>query len=115
MFLTANADTVYFWVNLDAAQGPIVVETPPLALGVIDDMSFQWVTWRPSEVEALAYNNRRRMRGPGQPGLARHRWPRQDHRATTKGAWRSMTVPNGHPNSLFKRPERSRLRIISAR
>ena len=29
LFLTANADTVYFWVNLDAARGPIVVETPP--------------------------------------------------------------------------------------
>ena len=26
-FLTANADTVYFWVNLDVAQGPLVVET----------------------------------------------------------------------------------------
>ena len=41
LFLTANADTVYFWVNLDATQGPIVVETPPLALGVVDDMWFQ--------------------------------------------------------------------------
>ena len=44
LFLTANADTVYFWVNLDVTQGPIVVETPPLSLGVIDDMWFQWVT-----------------------------------------------------------------------
>ena len=26
VFLTANADTVYFWVNLDATKGPIVVE-----------------------------------------------------------------------------------------
>ena len=44
LFLTANADTVYFWVNLDATKGPIVVETPPLALGVIDDMWFNWIT-----------------------------------------------------------------------
>jgi hypothetical protein len=44
LFLTANADTVYFWVNLDVTKGPIVVETPPRALGVIDDMWFQWVT-----------------------------------------------------------------------
>jgi hypothetical protein len=44
LFLTANADTIYFWVNLDVTQGPIVVETPPLSLGVIDDMWFQWVT-----------------------------------------------------------------------
>jgi hypothetical protein len=44
LFLTANADTIYFWVNLDFTKGPIVVETPPLSLGVIDDMWFQWIT-----------------------------------------------------------------------
>ena len=44
LFLTANADTVYFFVNLDATKGPIVVETPPLALGVVDDMWFHWIT-----------------------------------------------------------------------
>ncbi len=44
VFLTTNADTVYFLVNLDVTKGPIVVETPPLALGVVDDMWFQWVT-----------------------------------------------------------------------
>src|SRR5271165_1588253 len=44
LFLTADADTVYFWSVLDASKGPIVVETPPLALGVIDDMWFHWVT-----------------------------------------------------------------------
>jgi hypothetical protein len=44
LFLTANADTIYFFVNLDASKGPIVVETPPLSLGVVDDMWFNWVT-----------------------------------------------------------------------
>jgi hypothetical protein len=44
LFLTANADTIYFWVNLDVTKGPIVVETPPLSLGVVDDMWFQWIT-----------------------------------------------------------------------
>ncbi len=44
LFLTANADTVYFWSILDVTEGPIVVETPPMALGVIDDMWFRWVT-----------------------------------------------------------------------
>ena len=29
LFLTANADTIYFWVNLDVTKGPMVVETPP--------------------------------------------------------------------------------------
>ena len=44
LFLTANADTIYFWSVLDMTQGPIVVETPPMSLGVIDDMWFHWVT-----------------------------------------------------------------------
>ncbi|MBY5357240.1 DUF1254 domain-containing protein [Rhizobium leguminosarum] len=44
LFLTANADTIYFWVNLNVAEGPIVIETPPMSLGVIDDVWFRWVT-----------------------------------------------------------------------
>jgi hypothetical protein len=44
LFLTANADTIYFISILDVSKGPIVVETPPLSLGVIDDMWFRWVT-----------------------------------------------------------------------
>jgi hypothetical protein len=44
LMLTNNADTVYFYVNVDATKGPVVVETPPLALGVVDDMWFQWIT-----------------------------------------------------------------------
>ena len=44
LFLTANADTIYFFVNLDVTKGPMVVETPPLTLGVVDDMWFQWIT-----------------------------------------------------------------------
>jgi hypothetical protein len=44
LFLTANADTIYFWSNLDMADGPIVLETTPMSLGVIDDMWFNWVT-----------------------------------------------------------------------
>jgi hypothetical protein len=44
LFLTANADTVYFWINLDATDGPIVLETPPMSLGVVDDMWFNWIT-----------------------------------------------------------------------
>jgi hypothetical protein len=44
LFLTANADTIYFWVNLDTTNGPLVVETPPDSLGAIDDIWFRWVT-----------------------------------------------------------------------
>jgi hypothetical protein len=43
LFLTANADTVYFISFIDLASGPMVVETPPLALALFDDMWFQWI------------------------------------------------------------------------
>lgn len=44
LFLTGNADTVYFWSFLDLSNGPLVVETPSDTLGVIDDMWFRWIT-----------------------------------------------------------------------
>jgi hypothetical protein len=43
LFLTANADTVYFWGNLDLSDGPLVVKTPPGALGIFDDFWFRWL------------------------------------------------------------------------
>jgi hypothetical protein len=43
LFLTANADTVYFVGVVDLTSGPMVVETPPQALALFDDMWFQWI------------------------------------------------------------------------
>ena len=43
-FLTANADTYYMWAYLDLSKGPLVVETPPDTLGIIDDMWWNWVS-----------------------------------------------------------------------
>jgi hypothetical protein len=43
VFLTANADTVYFLGIVDLTSGPMVAETPPQALGVIDDMWWGWI------------------------------------------------------------------------
>ncbi len=43
LFLTANADTVYFLGIVDLSSGPMVVETPPQALALFDDMWFQWI------------------------------------------------------------------------
>src|SRR3990170_435705 len=43
LFLTANADTVYFLGNIDLSKGPMVVETPPDTLGLFDDLWFRWV------------------------------------------------------------------------
>jgi hypothetical protein len=43
LFLTANADTVYYFGVLDLTKGPMVLEVPPKALGAIDDQWFRWV------------------------------------------------------------------------
>jgi hypothetical protein len=44
LFLTGNADTVYFWTFLDLTPGPLVVETPTETLGAMDDMWFRWIS-----------------------------------------------------------------------
>lgn len=44
LFLTANADTVYFVGIVDLSSGPMVIGTPPQALALFDDMWFQWIT-----------------------------------------------------------------------
>jgi len=43
LFLTANADTVYYLTGLDLSKGPMVVEQPPGAVGTINDMWFSWI------------------------------------------------------------------------
>jgi hypothetical protein len=43
LFLTANADTVYFVGFIDLTKGPMVLETPPDALGTLDDYWWRWV------------------------------------------------------------------------
>ena len=41
--LTANDNTVYHFIWLDAKKGPLVVEIPPMVLGGIDDFWYRWV------------------------------------------------------------------------
>ena len=43
LFLTANADTVYYMAAVDLTKGPMVVEQPPKGLGTINDMWFSWI------------------------------------------------------------------------
>jgi len=43
LFLTANADTIYVMGYLDLSKGPVVVETPPHFLGVVQDAWFRWI------------------------------------------------------------------------
>jgi len=44
LFLTANMDTYYYMTFLNLENGPMIVETPVDALGVMDDIWFNWVT-----------------------------------------------------------------------
>ena len=41
--LTANDNTIYSFVWLDTKKGPLVVEVPPMVLGLIDDFWYRWV------------------------------------------------------------------------
>ncbi len=43
LFLTANADTVYYCAVVDLSKGPMVIEQPPMGLGTINDMWFSWI------------------------------------------------------------------------
>jgi hypothetical protein len=43
LFLTGNTDSVYNLMWIDTKAGPVVIETPPNVLGVIDDHWFQYV------------------------------------------------------------------------
>jgi hypothetical protein len=44
VFLTPNATTPYTWIWIDLHDGPLVVEVPPMTLGMIDDFWFKYVT-----------------------------------------------------------------------
>jgi hypothetical protein len=43
LYLTANADTVYYFSFVDLTKGPMVLEQPSQALGTINDMWFGWI------------------------------------------------------------------------
>ena len=44
LFLTANADTIYFWTFVDLSKGPVVVEPPLGSLTIVDDMWWRYIT-----------------------------------------------------------------------
>ena len=44
IFLTPNATTPYTWIWINLHDGPLVVEVPPMTLGMIDDFWFKYVT-----------------------------------------------------------------------
>jgi len=68
LFLTANADTVYYMSWIDLSKGPVVVEQPSDGLGTINDMWFQWVidVGKPGPDRGLG--GRYLLVGPGHDG-----------------------------------------------
>ena len=46
LFLTANADTVYLFSNLNLTRGPLVVETPPDTLGSVVSLGDRFRNFR---------------------------------------------------------------------
>jgi hypothetical protein len=44
LFLTANVDTVYAMSWIDLTKGPVIIESPPNSLGVVDDFWFRYIT-----------------------------------------------------------------------
>jgi hypothetical protein len=44
LFLTANTESIYYATWIDLKNGPIVVESPPNVLGVVNDFWFRYVT-----------------------------------------------------------------------
>jgi hypothetical protein len=73
MFLTPNADTVYFWGFVDLSGGPMVIDVPALGaptgiLGTIDDMWFRWVTDLGLPGPDRAAGGRYLIVGPGYDG-----------------------------------------------
>ncbi len=43
LFLTANSTTMYFFTELNIKDEPMVMEVPPMVLGMVDDAFFRWV------------------------------------------------------------------------
>jgi hypothetical protein len=43
LFLTPNTESIYNMIWLDTKEGPLVIETPPNVLGIIDDHWFKYV------------------------------------------------------------------------
>jgi hypothetical protein len=43
LFLTPNTESIYHMAWLDVSDGPLVIETPPNVLGIIDDHWFKYV------------------------------------------------------------------------
>jgi hypothetical protein len=44
LFLTGNTTVVYVWAIVDVKNGPMVIESPPAVLGILNDAYFRYLT-----------------------------------------------------------------------
>ena len=105
LFLTTNADTVYFVGFVDLTKGPMVLETPPKALGTIDD----YVVSLGHRLRPARSRSRRGREVPDPAaGLRRSaagrrvlRRPRPHHPRLDAGphrSWRTTTIRSPRPS-----------------
>jgi len=68
LFLTANADTIYYLSWIDLSKGPVVIEQPSGGLGAINDMWFQWVIDMGKPGPDRGFGGKYLIVGPGYDG-----------------------------------------------
>ena len=101
LFLTANADSMYFIAFLDLTSGPMVLDVPALGppsgiLGAVDDMWFGWVTDTGLPGPDRGDGGRYLIVGPGYDGPLPEGGYFVSHCRTTRAIWfgRAFKVDN---------------------
>jgi hypothetical protein len=97
LFLTANADTVYFIGIVDLSSGPMVVETPPQALGIFDDMWWRWIVDFGLPGPDRGEGGRYLLVGPGYDGPLPDSGYHVGHSPTTKAFLLGRSFINENP------------------
>jgi hypothetical protein len=97
LFLTANADTVYFIGIVDLTSGPMVVETPPHALGIFDDMWWRWIVDFGLPGPDRGEGGRFLLVGPGYDGPLPDSGYHVGHSRTTKAFMLGRSFINKNP------------------
>lgn len=97
VFLTANADTVYFIGIIDLSSGPMVVETPPQALGIFDDMWWRWIVDFGLPGPDRGEGGRYLLVGPGYDGALPDSGYHVGHSRTTRAFMLGRSFINENP------------------
>ena len=105
LFLTANADTIYFVAMVDLTSGPMVVETPPQALAVFDDMWWQWIIDFGLSGPDRGQGGRFLLIPPGYDGPLPDSGYHLGHSRTTRAMMLGRSIPGGRRPSACRRAD----------